>query len=371
MQASATVTEAPPAAELSVPGQYECVTSEERLRHWVVLLAGAPLVLRRIRPMWTLAATTGAVAAFVAAGYPFGPVLVALFVAIYSAAARSATRRSKLAVGAAVLALAVRLAWDPAGLGPGSVVPYGSWLAVPWSLGTVVRLRREAAVRDRREVATRAATEERLRVAREVHDVAGHGLAVIAMQAGVALHVLDRRPEQARVALEEIRAASREALDGLRATLEVGTADPDRRVRPVGLGELDGLLARMRQAGLAVRLAVSGERRPLPADADLAAYRILQESLTNVLRHAGASTATVSLDYAQDALSVEVVDDGAGPADGATGGVADGGTGGPTGGRGIAGMRDRAVATGGTLDAGPRPGGGFSVRASLPVGRPG
>jgi signal transduction histidine kinase len=323
----------------------------------LVALGCLPLVLRRVRPMWTLAGTTAAAAVYVAAGYAYGPILIALFVALYTAASISASARPVAgAVAVALAAVGVRLALDPGEVTGASLIPYASWLVVPWSLGTVVRLRRDAAVRTRREVAADAATEERLRVAREVHDVAGHGLAVIAMQAGVALHVLDRRPEQARVALEQIRIASREALDGLRATLEVVAAEPDRRVRTVGLGELDGLLDRMRQAGLAVELAVSGERRPLPADADLAAYRILQESLTNVLRHAGASSATVSLAYTPDSLAVEIVDDGtsASPA--------------PGGGRGIAGMRDRAAAAGGRLEAGPRPGGGFAVRASIPVG---
>lgn len=325
----------------------------------LVALACLALLPRRDRPLWTLAGTTAAVAVYVAAGWAYGPILVALFVALYTAAAGgAAVRPVALAVGVAVAAVVVRTVLHPGLPAPETFLPYASWLLVPWSLGAVVRLRREAAERTRREVTAAAVTEERLRVAREVHDVAGHGLAVIAMQAGVALHVLDRRPEQARIALEEIRAASREALDGLRATLDLVAAAPDRDVRTAGLGELDGLLDRMRRAGLAVELAVSGDRRPLPPDADLTAYRILQESLTNVLRHAGARSATVSLAYGAGALAVEVVDDGTG-----------GGPGG-SGGRGIAGMRERAVAAGGQLEAGPRPGGGFRVAARLPVGDP-
>jgi signal transduction histidine kinase len=326
----------------------------------LVVLACLPLVARRRAPVPVLAATTAAAAVYVGAGYAYGPILIALFVALYTAAsARASLVPAAAAAGVALAALAVRLARDPNAVTAVSLVPFGSWLLVPLTLGMVVRLRRDAGARSRREVAAAAATEERLRVAREVHDVAGHGFAVIAMQAGVALHVLDRRPEQARVALEEIRAASRESLASLRSTLEVvaGDTDPERRAPAAGLGELDGLLTRMRQAGLDVELDVTGERRPLPADADLAAYRILQESLTNVLRHAGASTARVSLAYGDADLAVRVEDDGTGPAQD------------PTGGRGIAGMRDRAAAAGGSLEAGPRPGGGFRVAARIPAGR--
>jgi signal transduction histidine kinase len=334
----------------------------------LIVLACAPLVLRRTRPMWSLVATTAAVAGFVVAGYPFGPIMIALFVAMYSVASGLPMSRSlpvcAANAAAAGVALLVRHILDPAPMDLEGLIPFTAFLVVPWSVGTVVRLRRDIDTRTRREVAHRAAMEERLRVAREVHDVAGHGLSVIAMQAGVALHVLDRRPEQARVALEEIRAASRESLDGLRASLEVfqrPVVAADRRPPAVGLGDLDGLVARMRQAGLGVDLVVSGDRRPLPPDADLAAYRIVQESLTNVLRHADATRARVSLDYADGALSVEVVDDGS-PA-------ADRGADVPPG-HGIVGMRDRATAAGGTLEAGPRPGGGFRVRARLPVASP-
>lgn len=323
----------------------------------LVVLACLPLVLRRLRPVPVLAASSGAVAVYTVLGYAFGPILIALFVAIATAAAlQPSWKPVALAVGVAAVAVGVRLLLYP-GVRPGSLIPYASWLLVPWLLGAVLRLRWEAAMRSRREVAEAAATDERLRVAREVHDVAGHGFAVIAMQAGVALHVLDRKPEQARVALEEIRAASRSALGELRDTLDVvaGDTDPSRRAGSGGLAELDGLVARMRGAGLDVALEVSGSRRALPAEADLAAYRILQESLTNVLRHAGARTARVCLAYGEESLAVSVEDDGSGGS-------------GSGAGRGIAGMRDRAAAAGGSLSAGPRPGGGFRVAATIPVG---
>ncbi len=279
-------------------------------------------------------------------------------IATFSVAARLPTARS-LPVCAAVLAvttggLAIRVARFPEGE-PLDVLTASVWLAVPWSVGTVVRLRAEAAARSRREAADRAVTEERLRIAAEVHDVAGHGLSVIAMQAGIALHVLDRRPEQARVALEEIRAASVEALDGLRAALaDVRTPGhaPTDPGAP-GVSQLEALVERIRSAGLAVSLDVRGQPAPLAPAADHAAYRIVQESLTNVLRHAGAARASVALEHSGGALTLTVSDDGTRAP-------------GPPGG-GIEGMRARAAAAGGTLRAAPRPGGGFEVWAKLPA----
>jgi signal transduction histidine kinase len=300
---------------------------------------------------------------FLGAGYAFGPVLLALALAAFSAAARLPLARSA-PLGAAMLAatvagLAVRVARSADG-DVAVLLTSAAWLAVPFCVGAVVRLRAEAAARARAEAAGRAVAGERLRIAAEVHDVAGHGLSVIAMQAGVALHVLDRRPEQARVALQEIRAASLEALDGLRAALsDVRTDSAPTAPGPPGLDGLDALLDRIRAAGLAVSLDVTGTPARLPADADRAAYRIAQESLTNVLRHAGATRARVELSYGPDGLGLRVRDDG------------HGGTGAPVtpgavAGSGIAGMRRRAADAGGTLAAGPCPGGGFEVAARLP-----
>lgn len=326
-------------------------------------LACLALAGRRRVPMTATAVTAGAVAVFLGAGYPLGPVLVALALAAFSAGARLPWARSLPLAGALLAAvvagLAVRLARDPDGDGV-ALLTSAVWLVVPWSLGTVARLRAEVAERGRRVAAERAVTEERLRIAAEVHDVAGHGLSVIAMQAGVALHVLERRPEQARVALEEIRAASVEALDGLRAALaavRTETSGAPTATGAPGLAQLDALLTRIRAAGLTVRLEVTGAPADVTGEADRAAYRIVQEAPTNVLRHAGATRADVELAYSPGSLDVRVHDDGAG------------GTPGPEG-SGIAGMRQRAAAAGGTLRAGPRPGGGFEVAARLPVPAP-
>jgi signal transduction histidine kinase len=183
---------------------------------------------------------------------------------------------------------------------------------------------------------------------------------MINVQSGVALHLLDEQPEQARSALAAINEASADALREVRSALSVlrGSREEPPRSPTAGLAGVDELVSRTGGAGVEVSLAIHGERRPLPASVDLAAFRIVQESLTNVVRHAGATTASVELTYGADELTVQIDDDGRG----------DGGPPGAGGGSGIAGMRERAGALGGQLDAGPRPDGGFRVHARLPLG---
>jgi signal transduction histidine kinase len=204
---------------------------------------------------------------------------------------------------------------------------------------------------------------ERLRIARELHDVVAHSLAAIALHAGVADHVKDDRPEQVGEALRAIQAVSGEAARELRAILGVLRRVDDGGVPATrrGVGGLDALAATASSAGVPTRVAISGRPRPLLAAVDQAAYRIVQESLTNVLRHAPRATASVRVAYEPDRLVVEVVDDAHARE------VRDGARS-PGTGHGIAGMRERAVALGGQLEAGKRAGGGFLVRASLPFG---
>ncbi|MGH9093911.1 MAG: sensor histidine kinase, partial [Acidimicrobiales bacterium] len=212
----------------------------------------------------------------------------------------------------------------------------------------------------REEEARRRVDAERLRIARELHDVVAHSMAMINVQAGVAAHVIDTRPEQAAVALNAIKAASKEGLRELRAILNVlRQADEADRTSPApGLGQLDALVSATRQAGLPVELDRRGQMTDLPAAVDLAAYRIVQESLTNVLRHAGPAPTTVCVDHQPGGLRIDVTDTGgATPPSEATEGA----------GTGIRGMRERAESLGGTLEAGRRAGGGFSVHAELPL----
>jgi signal transduction histidine kinase len=240
-----------------------------------------------------------------------------------------------------------------------------AWLLVIGTVAEIVRTRRERRAELAHvqvQEARRRASEERLLIARELHDVLAHNISLINVQAGVALHLLDERPDQARPALTAIKDASKEALGELRSVLDVlrrsedGVSAP--RAPTAGLRDMPGLVERTRTAGLEVTLDVSGEARPVPAGVDLAAFRIVQEALTNVVRHAGTGSARVRLDYGDnDQLTVQVDDDGAGaPSPVAVG---------P--GRGIAGMRERVQALGGSFEAGPRPGRGFRVRARFPI----
>ncbi|MEU7606021.1 histidine kinase [Streptomyces sp. NPDC041003] len=238
-------------------------------------------------------------------------------------------------------------------------------LAAAWTAGDSVRERREHAEALYAQATAQAVTAERLRIARELHDMIAHSVGVIAIQAGVGRRVIDTRPDDARNALAAIETTSKETLAGLgrtlgalrRADAGAGAGSAPRGPAPV-LDDLDRLAASAEDAGIRVHVRWLGERRPLPADIELAAYRIVQESLTNVARHAGTRDCLVTVDYRADELSVEVENDGrTGPAPG-TGGAA---------GWGIVGMRERIALLHGQFTAGPRPEGGFRVAARLPL----
>jgi signal transduction histidine kinase len=202
-----------------------------------------------------------------------------------------------------------------------------------------------------------------MRIARDLHDVVAHNISVINVQANTALHLMDRQPDRARSALTTISEVSGQALVELRSVLGVLRAVDESapRAPAPGLARLGDLADTAAAAGLAVRIEESGQRAPLPADMDLAAYRIIQEALTNSARHSGGMSATIRIIYGKDALVVEIDDDGALRPPGRSPGQAHGT------GSGITGMTERAAALGGTLQAGPRPGGGFAVQARLPL----
>ncbi len=233
-----------------------------------------------------------------------------------------------------------------------------SWSLTVWAIGTAVRVARRSAARSRAELIREQTYQERLRTAQDVHDTVGHGLAAISMQAGVALHVMDRSPARTREILETIRQSSQEALDELRATLATfrspDDADTDRSPL-TGLDRLDALVHRISGKGIHVDVIRTGEPTRLLASVDQAAFRIVQESLTNVLRHANAAVATVEVHYEPAELTLSITDNGRGP----NGSVVTG--------QGLAGMRARAGAVGGSLHTGPGPDGGFVVRAVLPA----
>lgn len=324
----------------------------------LVAVAALAVAVRRQWPLVTLALATAATTVYLVANYPYGPIMCPLFVAVYTVARHLPVRRASFAGGLALVALLAHVfvsRGEPVGLA--GVIPGTAWMVVPFAVGATIRVNREAAARDRAAQVRRVADDERLRVAQEVHDVVGHGLAAINMQAEIALHLLAKRPEQAETALAAISRSSREALDELRVTLSVVRQDAAAERAPVpGLGQVDALTARLRRTGLPVTLEVTGDRRPLPVAVDLTAYRVVQEALTNVLRHAGAAaTATVRIGYPPDAVTVEVVDTG------------HGGPGMVGVGHGVTGMRERAAALGGALEVGPLAAGGFRVFARLPV----
>jgi signal transduction histidine kinase len=221
---------------------------------------------------------------------------------------------------------------------------------------TEVERRLAEAERTREEMARRRVAEEHLRIARELHDSLTHSISVVKVQAGVAAHLARKRGEEVPEALVAIQEAAGDATRELRETLGVLRRDAAAG-NGHGLGDLPRLLERATASGLPATLEVTGDQTALPADVEAAAYRIVQEAMTNVARHAGPATARVTLAYAPDSLTVQVDDDGTG-----NGGVP------PTPGLGLIGMRERASALGGRLTAQGRPGGGFTVRARLPLG---
>jgi len=336
----------------------------------LAVVAGGALAFRRRRPAATVAVVTAAVAAYAAADYAGGPIYLTVWVALASLAA-TADRGQARAGGAAAAAVVIG-AGQVGGGGPLLVhLFFVGWTAAAVLLGEAVRARRlhlagleERARRleeTREQEARRRVAEERLRIAQDLHDSVAHSMAAINVQAAAAARVLERRPAEARGALVAIQHASRDVLDELGALLAVLRVDPAEagaRAPSPDLARLGDLVASARLAGLAVAVEVAADLGPLPRPVELAAYRIVQESLTNVARHAGARTATVRVGPAgAGGLVVEVLDDGTGSAGGRPAGS----------GVGIVGMRERAEASGGHLEAGPRPGGGFAVRATWPA----
>lgn len=321
----------------------------------LVGVAVAVLAMRRRYPALTFGVSFGATVVFLLLRYPFGPIVQVVGVAIYSVAAWRPPRVSAWVCAATV---AVFVPVEVGVLGAAVTVDGAAvtlaWSVLPWVAGTAVRAYR--AVRAQLVAAEhqRVADRERLRVAGDVHDAVGHGLTVINMHAGIALHVLREHAQAAQVepVLRLIKDASGQALDELRTALTV-LPTVDGRPTP-GLDRVAALARAVTSGRLAVEVTVEGDRVSVPAQVDAAGYRIVQESLTNVLRHAAAGHASVRVCYEPRAVRLTIVDDGAG------------GSPGQREGRGLAGMRERARAVGGTVQAGPKAGGGFEVHALLP-----
>jgi signal transduction histidine kinase len=341
----------------------------------------------------------------------FLPVAYVLYLVAATYERRRAAVRVLAAVFATLVADAVLMSLTGGGYFlRGGLVPVALCVIIAWFTGYIVRQRRQYAVRLQDEAASKAVAEERLRIARELHDVVAHSMSVIAVQAGYGQYVIDTQPADARNALGAIQATSREALDEMRrmlgalrqadqaawpddaapagqagsaasgspATARVpGQRGGDAECAPLfpapRLADLDRLLSRTASAGVRVDMTCCGQPRELPASIDLSAYRIVQEALTNVVKHAQTSSCQVLIGYGRDELILEVTDNGAGlPAMAGVGAVSPGpdgaGAGGlAAGGHGIIGMRERVMLLGGEFSAGPRPGYGFQVVAHIPL----
>jgi len=336
------------------------------------LLASA-LLLRR-RPLTALAVMLGGSVASMALQPSALQVVVVCAVGLeicYIAVTR--TRRVSLTsvamVGVSLIPLLeVRSAGPP--WGGGSVEPAMALATIiAWLIGHSIRQAQAQAELVRAQAAAQTAMAERLRIARELHDIVAHSIGIIAIQAGAGRRVFDARPDEARDALASIEATSRETLSGLRrmvtglrhVDLEPGPGQAPPGPAP-GLTAIERLAASTLEAGVKVDVDWHGSREPLPADIDLSAFRIIQEAVTNVVRHAGTGQCQVCIDRQDGQLSIEVTDSGRGGS-GDGGGVA--GTG-----YGITGMRERAALLGGDFSAGPRPGGGFRIAARLPLPAP-
>lgn len=334
----------------------------------LIVIACGALYWRRKHPALVALITVAACSVYYPLAEPDGPLLLTFVVSLYTAAAEG---RLWVAASLSVVALMIML-YGEVTSGVNHLQDAGLYLIIGWfvavvAIGAVVSNRRAylgameqralAAERTREEEARRRATEERLRIARELHDVLGHNISLINVQANAALHGLHKDPSKGETALTAIKDTSKETLRELRTTLGV-LRQVDERAPAVpspGLGGLAALTERTRAAGgPAVSTEIQGEPRPLPPEADLAAYRIIQEALTNVTKHAGATAVVIRVHYTPKTVRLQIDDDGTSPQD-------------PTPGNGIRGMRERAQALGGDLTAAPGPDGGFRVQARIPA----
>ncbi len=344
----------------------------------ITVAAGGCLAWRRVAPEAVVVVSTAAITLYALLDYPGGPVYLAPMIAIYTLASLDGRRRAlPIAVGSILVTMGAGLLQNPRSSSFLAHLLFASWSVVALFLGEASRNRRAhlAFLEERtrtleatqQEEARRQVVEERLRIARDLHDSVAHHLASISIQAAAGQKVIEQRPDQAADALAAIREASGRALDELRATLamlrdqsEAAPTSPGHELT-LGLDQIDGLVRTATSAGIEVEVRARGPIRPLPEAVDATAYRIVQESLTNVMRHAHAAQAGITLVYGSDTIEIDVIDDG----------TASNGTGpNGSGGHGLAGMRERAELLGGSFDAGPCATGGFKVHAVLPVGAP-
>ncbi|MFJ2032459.1 sensor histidine kinase [Streptosporangium sp. NPDC087985] len=322
------------------------------------LLVAGPLTLavRRRHPVLTLTVTLAVTFAFIVRGHAYGPIFFSPVIALYSSVVLGHRRAAWTASAVAYVFFVVYTTWLAPVPSPGlwHTVAIAAVMGVILALGEFVRARRERLAehgRVEREEARRQASEERLTMAQELHDVLAHNISLIHVQASTALHLIDDHPEQARTALTTIKQASKDVLTEMRSVLNV-LRDGAPRSPTAGLGRLEELIER---SGLPVTSQIGGEVRALPPGVDRAGYRIVQEALTNVTRHAPGATVALLLEYGTHELLIQVTDSGGGTPGESLGS-----------GNGVPGMRERATALGGSLTA-EHHGQGFRVQARLPI----
>jgi len=337
----------------------------------VILALGCalPFYVRRHAPLLCVLLSTASLVALATLDYAAGVQSQILLLAVYSVGSHESGLRRAIGFVAVELGVLVVAVVGIADAETSGLVGAGAFYAAAFFFGTTMRSRRlyqeqleeRAAIvaREHEEAAARAVTDERLRIAQELHDVVAHSMGVIAVQAGVGAHVIDTDPREAKRSLDAISVTSRTTLAEIRRLLGVLRADGDSaEYAPApGLADLGRLVAEIGAAGLPVDVVTLGTPEPIPPGIDLTAYRIVQEALTNVLKHAGPARAEVTVGYEPDVLTLRITDDGRGPG----GRTAEGG-------HGLLGMRERVAVYGGELDVGPRIGGGFRVTARLPLG---
>ena len=348
--------------------------SERLVAGALSVLAGSAVALRRRAPLAFLAAVVALTLAASADLLPRaeGGLAWAVvgMIAVYTVASspEMATRRAGMILAVALVAAWILSDYSHVHFDAGVVIGYALFAAIPWLFGRTIGRRRERErgleqralllERGAEQLAQRAVEDERVRIAREIHDVVGHALGVIVLQADGAGRLLPTDPDESGRALATIGRTGREALEEMRrlvGLLRTSEEDPVLAPSP-GVAQLDALADQMRVAGLPVELVVEGVAERLPPSVNVSAFRIAQEALTNVLRHAGPASARVLVRYRHDAVEVSIEDDGRGP------------DGGETSGHGLMGIRERVAAFGGEMEAGAGPAGGFAVRALLPYG---
>jgi signal transduction histidine kinase len=328
------------------------------------------LAWRQRRPLIVLAIVMGGLAALSLAfgGSETSTAVFINVVAVYSAAAHVSNAELPVALVLIAAGVAVHDVRDPEIAAFGDAIWNAILLGLTFLVGIGMRKRQartraleeeaESLRRERETLALEAVAEERRRIARELHDIISHSLGIVVLQAGAAEQVLERDPEGARAALRLIRSTGQAAIGEMGTLLELvrDGAQAPRQPQP-SLADLDALVATTRESGLPVDLAIEGQRRRLAAALELSVFRIVQEGLTNALKHAGRVPTHVVLRFHGDQLEIEVADEGGAEVNARGSG------------RGLAGMRERVAVFGGQLEAGPRPGGGWTLRAVLPVAR--